>query len=85
MSHHCKLRPRKFSKIHFSRTAYYNFELKRLLTLYLLTLQIPTNLVLKSKFVIYENRNNECLLKITKIVICVVQRNSDDEKCLQKA
>ena len=40
---------KRFSKIHFSRTAYYNFDLKRSLSLFKLILKMIFRIIMKKK------------------------------------
>ena len=61
----------KFSKIHFSRTAYYNFDLWRLLSLFQLTLQMTIRLRVKIWFL-----RKSLLRLLAKNDIYFLQRNS---------
>ena len=72
--------PRNVSKIHFSRTGYHNFDLKRLLSPhYSNDNQIHNQNMISIKIVVTNFHE-----KIRKIVINVHKQNSDDERCLQK-
>ena len=49
---------KKVTKNHYSRTAYYNFDLKRFLSLYKLTLQMTIGFIIK-RIYFYENLNTK--------------------------
>ena len=70
--------PRKFSKIHLSRMAYKNFDLRSFIVS-ILTYSSNENWVYNQIYYIDENHYYDFSRKISKIVMFVLQQNANDD------